>query len=309
MITPNLIEDKILEAGAYRVKFANAHTINPAVASQFNQWLQAGFHAGMDYLHKHASMRTGFDNLLPNTSTVICMAFNYFSLYPYPPHFPYTAKYALGQDYHKVIKQRLRNVVALIKQAGYKARICVDSAPVAERYWAIRSGLGFPGLNGAIIIPGAGSYFFLAEILTTLPLPPSPPEKNMPSICLKCKKCIKACPTGALMENATIDSRKCISYLTIEHKGNFSDSEKKYISLSKRKHLFGCDECISSCPYNASHPITLIPEFYPSNQLLSFIESIHNANNSNYLAPLPTNSPLQRAGLENLIRNLKISEH
>lgn len=303
MKLPPNIELAILATGAFRVRAAVAEPIPPEVAEEYEVWLRAGCHASMTYLEHHAPLRRDFDALLEGTRTVISIAYNFYPSHLRDAHLPGVAMYAYGRDYHNVIRKRLRPVARMLEEAGGKARICIDSAPVAERYHACKSGLGYRGINGAVIIPGAGSCFFLAEILTTLAIPLLPSEP-LPGSCMQCGACMKACPGGAIRGDGTIDARCCISYLTIEHQGEFCAEEKEILARGGCPAL-GCDICLRVCPHNATHPATQIAEFAPS-QAVESLQMIKEDNMSaKEFEALSAGTPLRRAGYSNLLRNMK----
>lgn len=207
------------EAGAIRWGVAYAGPVDEAVHSAYLRWIAEGYHAGMDYLARHAELRADPRLLLDGTSSVISIAIPY--RHPDSRRVNPAARiasYALGDDYHDVVRKRLKAVAeAIEKRFGGATRICVDTAPIHERYWAIRAGVGRQGRSGQIIVPGAGTYCFLAEILTTVRFTPTSPLPGNP--CGSCRRCIEACPGGALSSSHPFDARRCLSYLTIEHRG------------------------------------------------------------------------------------------
>lgn len=245
------------DAGAVAVGFAEATRIPVRFINDYNKWIASGFNGSMDYLARLADIRFNPEALLPGVRTVISMAFPYRPVGGY--HHPNISDYALGEDYHTVVRRRLLPLVHLLAaEYGAMARICVDTAPLPERYWAVRAGIGFVGLNRQLIVPGVGSGVFLAEVLTSLELPPSRP---LASGCGECGACVAACPGGALADNC-FDARRCLSYLTIEHRGERTDgifSEAAY----------GCDVCQRVCPHNAAEPPEPLKEFRPDPRLLS----------------------------------------
>ena len=254
-MTPEEIHRAITDTGAVAVGFAEAGPVDPDVAAQFSRWLSGGMHAGMEWLVRHEELRKDPRNLLPGTQTVICAAYPYFQPRRRAPGLPQISMYAYGKDYHEVIRKRLRPVCRRMEEAtGCATRICVDSAPIPERYWALRAGIGLLGDNGTVIIDGYGSFVFLCEILTTLRLPPDPPSRHR---CSHCGRCRDACPGHAILPDATLCSTRCMSYLTIEH-----DDE---LPQTTARSLYGCDICQTVCPHNSvADPTLILPEFLPS---------------------------------------------
>ena len=206
-----------MESGAVRVGVARVGQVDSKYISLYEEWIGNGAHGSMAYLEKYAELRADPGLLLPGARSVICCAFAYPR--PLMHMHPRIASYALGRDYHDVLRNALVPVAQRIAvEYSAECRVCVDTAPLRERYWAWRSGLGIIGMNNQLIIPGVGSYLFLGEILTTLELPAGTPIEGD---CGRCGRCVKACPTGALHADGSVDARRCLSYLTIEHRGEF----------------------------------------------------------------------------------------
>jgi epoxyqueuosine reductase len=230
---------------------------------RLQQWLAQGHAAGMTYLHRAQPRRGHPEDLLPGAKSVLCLAFNY---YPGEPSFHSgsqpsgrIARYAVGEDYHRVLKRKLRHLEQwLYRQGGpeTRTRSFTDSAPILEREFARRAGLGFMGRNTHLIAPRYGSWVFLAEVVTNLELEPDSPLR---SHCGTCTACLEACPTGALSESQGLDARKCISYWTIEHRGEFESAMQDRL----QGWLFGCDICQEVCPFNRKARISSEPLFLP----------------------------------------------
>lgn len=220
---------------------------------------------------------------------------------------PMIASYAYGKDYHDVIRHRLKPVLNEFKEIyGGSWRICVDSAPVAERYWALKAGIGKKGCNGSVITEKAGALCFLAEVVCTLEIESDTPSDRK---CEGCMQCVKACPTGALSDNGTIDARRCISYLTIEHKGDWDESQREI--MNGRCYAFGCDECVRVCPHNQGCRPTDIEEFIPlkSIDILDSdslaIDELRTMDKEEFALRFK-GSPIKRCGLDGLKRNMLI---
>lgn len=262
----DIIRSALLDAGACAVGFAEATTVDEGEWEAFQRWLANGKNAGMDYMHNYPDIRRDPRLLLPGARTVISLAFQYPQA---PANNPRIAAYAFGRDYHKVIRKKIKKVLSelpeIYKNAKY--RICIDSAPILERYWGVKSGIGYRGRNGAIIVPGYGSFVFLAEVVTALELTPSSPSTDK---CIGCNFCIKKCPGRALNVNGEVNCTKCISYLTIEHRGEWDATGTEVMETEHgRNTLFGCDLCLSLCPHNRRTDSKVIPELQPTPEMLT----------------------------------------
>jgi epoxyqueuosine reductase len=225
------------------------------------KWLTLGFHGEMDYMERHGVLRSRPQQLAPGTVRVVSARMDYWprdSAEPEAvltdPTLGYVSRYALGRDYHKILRRALATLAAQLAERigpfGY--RVCVDSAPVLEKALARNAGLGWIGKHTNLIARDAGSYFFLGEILTDLALPTDEPAS---AHCGTCEACIPACPTGAIVAPYRLDARRCISYLTIEHHSAIPDELRAAIG----NRIFGCDDCQLVCPWNkfaraAAHP-------------------------------------------------------
>jgi epoxyqueuosine reductase len=227
----------------------------PLTWSRFCDWLHAGHHGEMAWLERDAAARMRFDAILPFTKSVIAVARAVTELGP-----GNVAAYARGEDYHRVVRRHLEEVVEDLRPlvpSGTHFRICVDTAPLLEREIAVRAGLGFIGKNGMLIVPGVGSHVVLGEILTDVALAPTAlPVDDRVDRCGTCTACLEACPTQAFVAPRVLDARRCLSYLTIEKRGPLSPAEEA--ALGGR--LFGCDDCQTVCPFNVSRePVTRAP--------------------------------------------------
>jgi epoxyqueuosine reductase len=230
-------------------------------AEAFGVWLDRDCLAGMDYMRRNLPERLCPSKLMPGARSVICLAASYA-----PPtqadravrqaHRPeprrgdgLVARYARGEDYHRLLRRRCLALMAAIRQIEptFVSRVFVDSAPVMERSLAASAGVGWIGRNGCLFVEGAGSYCVLAEIFCNLPLPPDGPASNR---CGDCRACLAACPTGALCEDGLVDARQCVSYLTIEHRGAIDPQFWPRMGV----RLFGCDACQEVCPHNRDLP-------------------------------------------------------
>ena len=295
-----LIRQKALDEGFSACGFAVARTVGTSAAEAYDRWLAEGKNASMAYAANHLDLRLDPRTLLEGTRTVISMAMNYYPVRRQPAEAPQFAYYAYGKDYHDVVRRRLDTVARFITENyGGECRCCVDTAPLRERWWAQEAGIGFVGRNNQLIVPGKGSYFFLGEILTTLPLPPDARRRGG---CGDCRRCVDACPAGALnADGSCLDARRCISCMTIEHRGDLP--QKVASALGNR--VYGCDECQKACPHNRFATPTEIAEFAPTDEFLSLtVESMSAMTVEDYRR-LFRGSAVKRAKYEGLMRNLE----
>ena len=284
------IKWRLSEAGACAVGFAAAGPVGGDVMTAYDAWIARGDNAGMTYMANHREVRADARLLLEGAKTVISMAFAYAVEEKRDPGLPKISSYAYVPDYHKSIRRAVRDsrIGELLGEEHSDWRLCVDTAPIFERYWARQAGIAIIGLNGSAIVPGVGAQVFLAEIVTNIGIEPDQPlEKD----CGSCRACIKACPTGALGEGMTIDCNRCLSYLTIEHRGEWTD--KRHLQAMStgagRRTLFGCDRCIEACPHNQA-----AGNMKPIGEVLRYAGG-----------PLPEGSSLRRAKAEGIERNLR----
>ncbi len=250
------IKTKALDLGFDLVGITDAAPIDTADVKLLTRWLEAGRAGRMNYMHRNFQKRISPAQLLKGAQSVICLGLNYNPPQTQPKStvtntpIGKVAAYAQYEDYHQFIKKRLCKLTDFISSlagTSLKFKVCVDSAPLAERALAQRAGLGFIGKNRMLINPELGPHILLGEIITSLKLETDKPLENA---CSDCDKCINACPTKALSAEGHLDARKCISYLTIEYEGQISLD----LARKMRNRLFGCDECILACPYHDDAP-------------------------------------------------------
>lgn len=263
----------------------------------FRQWLSQGFGATMTYLNRQAERRGDPEKILPGVKSLLCVGLNYFTGAPGDR----IARYAHGEDYHRVIGEKLKALEAFIVSTVGGAAVTksyVDTGPVLERSYAARAGLGWIGKNTMLINDGLGSYFFLGEILTTLEF--APEDYGVPALdqCGTCSKCLDACPTGAFPEPGVLDTNRCVSYLTIEYKKEFTLEQETMVG----GHIYGCDVCQEVCPYNDRIPTTPAREFQPRGVVLEFLEAKGRADESSF-SRLIEGSAMERISLKQWIRN------
>lgn len=293
-----IIKQAILEAGAVKAGISAIRPVSDEEVCRYDLWISKGFHGSMTYLERYPDIRRDPSLLLENACSIISCAFPYYTGSHRKEGNLNIADYALGDDYHTVIRKRLKPVVKLIRERfGARARITTDTAPLRERLWAAQSGVGFIGLNNQLIVPGFGSKVFLGEIITSLPLTPDTP---LVESCMACGACLRACPGKALSWNGdhvTLDARKCLSYLTIEYDGD--------LPRSLDGHFYGCDVCQDVCPHNQNIPVTGIEEFSPRASLLDITAEEIAALDENGYNDLFANSAMRRVPLERMRRNLE----
>lgn len=301
------IRRRLLATGACAVGFALADSVEPEENERFREWIERGDNAGMVYMTNYPELREDPRGLLDGAKTVISLAFSYKPEKYRPDELGIIASYAYGKDYHKELRRLLKPALREIGEQfpGVKFRICIDSAPVHERYWALKAGIGYRGDNGCVIVPGYGSMVFLAEIITDLEIEPDAPL-NMD--CGHCGACRKGCPGKALGD--TIDCRRCLSYLTIEHRGDWDDTGAAVIEAQGKKiTILGCDICQRVCPHNISAPATRIEAFRSIRQIqeLSAEElrrmGAKEEGEEEFMKKFAGTS-LVRPGLKGLIRNI-----
>ena len=289
-----------LEAGFSACGFAVASEVDGEAAARYDKWLREGKNAEMDYMANHVDLRRDPRTLLDGAQTVISLAVNYYPTVFQQPSAPQFAYYAYGHDYHDTVRRMLSALAEAIRNAlGGDFRCCVDTAPLRERYWAQRAGIGFVGRNNQLIIPGKGSYFFLGEILTTLSLPPDAP---LNITCGACHRCVDACPMHAInLEGGGLDARCCISCMTIEYRGALP--EKVAQGLGNR--VYGCDECQKACPHNRNAVATSISDFAPSADFLGLTREKMLSMTEDDYRRIFRKSAVKRAKYAGLMRNVR----
>jgi epoxyqueuosine reductase len=271
-------------------------------ARRLENWLQKGFHGNMDYMQRHFDLRIDPTQLVPGAKSVITLLLNYYPQQQQNPLAPQIAKYAYGTDYHFVIREKLNQLIATIKEqiGAINGRGFTDSAPVLERSWAQRSGLGWIGKNGNLITRQSGSFFFIATLITDLELHYD--DNFAKDYCGTCTRCIDACPTQAILPNKEIDGSRCISYFTIELKDALIPQEQKG---KFENWLFGCDTCQDVCPWNRFAQPHTEPQLNPLPGLLNLSTNDWEHMTEETFRTFFKNSPLQRTKFKGIQRNLK----
>lgn len=278
--------------------------------SDYFNWINLGYHGEMQYMVQHGTKRTRPAELISGTRRVISLRMNYFEQQAQDaiaqlksPHHAYISRYALGRDYHKLIRQRLKQLCQRIAEHYPQAaqRIFVDSAPVLERPLAQKAGLGFIGKNSLLIHPRAGSWFFLAEIYTDLALPLDPPFEKQG--CGPCRACLVECPTQAIVADGQVDARRCISYLTIEHPGTIPIELRTLMG----NRIYGCDDCQLVCPWNRFSQPNQEPDFTPRHELDSaHLLDLYAWSECQFNRRFE-GSPIRRIGYQRWQRNLAVA--
>lgn len=296
----DLIKKKALELGFSACGIAAATVLNNH-RKPLNNWLDEGCHGEMHYMANHFEKRLDPRLLSEGAKSVIVVLMNYYPEKSLPAHQPYLiSRYAYGTDYHFVIKEKLRQLQDFIaKESGESQyRIFTDSAPVLERAWASRAGLGWIGKNSMLITPRKGSYFFIGEIITSLELTYDQPYGG--DYCGDCSRCIDACPTQAIRNDRSIDARRCISYLTIEKKGEIAEEHhQKY-----RQWIFGCDICQEVCPWNRFSDPHQEGLFMINEEVRNMTPKDWENLDKETFNRLFRKSPLKRAKHEGIVRNI-----
>ncbi|MBR4313048.1 MAG: tRNA epoxyqueuosine(34) reductase QueG [Bacteroidaceae bacterium] len=296
------IRTEALRLGFSACGFAKAEPVSEEMARVLDHWTDNGYHADMQYMERNRHLRLDPTQLVPGCRTLIVVALNYYPKHLLPAEGYQIAYYAYGKDYHRVMKDKLYQLFSYIKMLvpHVEGRAFCDTAPLLERYWAMKTGLGFIGLNRQLIIPGKGSYFFLGVLAVDAEIEGLSDSPIIEGIsCGGCKRCLMACPTGALTLDG-IDCRRCLSYLTIEHRGPIPDGMVQKLG----RRIYGCDTCQQVCPYNKNAQSTEEIAFdMPSEVADLTAQDWHELTPERYKA-LFKHSAIERAGYEGLMRNI-----
>lgn len=294
-----LVKRLALQNGFDYCRIAKAQLLNED-ARRLEKWLQQGMHGSMKYMENYFDLRVDPTKLVPGAKSVITLLKNYY------PSQSNTAsqisKYAYGKDYHEVIKTSLRQMIQQLQEelGQFQGRGFVDSAPVLERSWAQRSGLGWIGRNGNLITKQSGSFFFIATLIVDVDLNYDDPFAK--DFCGNCKRCVEACPTEAILPDKTINGSKCISYFTIELKDEIIPDEMKG---KFENWMFGCDICQDVCPWNRFSKPHNEEAFQPLPEILNFTTKEWEELSEEAFKKIFKHSPLSRAKYKGLQRNIK----
>ena len=278
---------------------ASAGRVSAEAQRRYSDWIARKHHDCMAYAERYCDVRDDVTLLLPDAKTVISVALNYYPEAKQRPDVPQIAYYAYGNDYHEVLRAKLMQLAQFIEQTtGAATRVCVDTAPIREKYWAQQAGIGFVGRNNLLILPGRGSFFFLGEVVTTLELEPDAPLEMS---CGACHRCVDACPGGALsLAGDAADASRCLSCQLIERRGDLPE----WVAGAKGNRLYGCDECQLCCPHNANAQPTGETLFAPREEILNLTASDIATMTQPEFSRIFAHSAIKRAKLDGLKRNL-----
>lgn len=294
----------LIKEEAYRLGFAHCGISKADYleedAPHLEQWLKKGMHGTMGYMERNFDKRLDPRKLVDGAQSVISLMYNYYPAEKQNPGIPKISKYAYGRDYHIVIKEKLFLLFNFIREkaGNVSGRVFTDSAPVLDRAWAKKSGLGWIGKNANLIHPKAGSFFFIAELILDLELDTDAPIKDY---CGSCTRCIDACPTDAIVQPHVVDGSKCISYFTIELRDSIPQSFKNKFE----NWMFGCDICQDVCPWNRFAKPIDTDELKPIKEIMTMTSGDWEEITEEVFKNVFKESPLSRAGFEGMKRNLQ----
>ncbi len=297
----NALRTKAYDLGFAACGFAEAAPVSEPYAAAFRSWIDERMHDCMAYMSSNIGKRLDPSQLVPDAKTVIVAALSYNPILRQNPKSLQFACYAYGKDYHEVMKDRLAQLFEHLRALSpipVIGRVFCDTAPVAERYWAWRAGIGWIGKNCNLIIPRAGSLCFIGEIICDLQLPSDTPMQGR---CGTCRACIDACPTDALIEPQHLDARLCLSCQTIENREELPETTLQ--SMGNR--VYGCDTCQLVCPWNNGVPATNVEEFKPSSEFMSMETDDWKALTVESYRRLFKGSAVKRLKYDGLMRNIK----
>jgi epoxyqueuosine reductase len=304
MHTEKIKYASLIKARAAELGFSgcgiSAATILEAEASRLERWLKAGRHGKMGYMENNFDKRIDPRKLVEGAKSVISVLHNYFPAEKQVnPEAPVLSKYAYGTDYHFIVKDKLKQLLSFMNESigEVNGRAFCDSAPVLDRAWAARSGLGWIGKNTNLLTKGSGSFFFIGELIVDIDLPADAPVKDY---CGNCRRCIDACPTGAILAPRELDARKCISYLTIEFRDDLPEGMRDKMG----NRVFGCDICQDVCPWNKKAIPHNEPLFDPDPGLMAMSQDEWNGMDRQVFNRYFKSSAVMRAGYKQLKRNL-----
>lgn len=296
------IKQRAKELGFQKIGVAKVEELTEE-AHRLDEWLSRGYHGTMDWMSRNKERRINPQNIFPDAKSIVVVAMNYYTdvQHSNDPDVGKISRYAWGDDYHDVVKERLELLLDYIRELEPTAngKVYVDTGPIMEKVWAQRAGIGWIGKHTNLITQDIGSWVFLGEIVLNLELGYDAPATDH---CGSCTLCIEACPTDAIVEPYVLDSNKCISYLTIEYRESFSNVQASYVE----NWIYGCDVCQDVCPWNEKFSTpTLIKEFYPRSfniapKLSEVVSMTEEQFKERYRG-----SPMKRAKHSGLVRNAK----
>ncbi len=294
-----LIKEKAKELGFMHCGISKAGFLEED-APRLEKWLKSGFHGEMGYMENHFDKRLDPTKLIPGAKSVVSLTFNYFPEQTQRQDSFKISKYAYGKDYHFIIKDKLKDFFQWMHQeiGEIDGRVFVDSAPVLERAWAAKSGIGWIGKNANLLTKQVGSFYFLSELIIDLELAPDGPTTDH---CGKCTACIDACPTQAIESERVINGSKCISYATIELKNQIPSSFDNHME----DWMFGCDICQDVCPWNRFSKPHQQPEFMANDAILNYSKKEWTELTQELFSEIFRKSPVKRTKFAGLMRNIE----
>ena len=296
----NLIRAEALRSGFDACGFARAEVVDAEAQQWYDRWIAARRNHCMDYASRHCDVRSDPRLLLPGARTVISLALGYFPAVMQDRNSPQFSFYAYGRDYHEVVRERLQELTTFITgRWECECRVCVDTAPIREKYWAQRAGIGFVGRNNLLILPGRGSFFFLGEIVTSLAIEP---DETCTLTCGNCRRCEIFCPGKALSGGEALDASRCLSCQLIE---NRSEELPGWVGQRAGQRVYGCDVCQRCCPHNACAEPSHVKDFAISPQLQHITASDISSMTEEQFRTLFRHSAVRRIKLAGLQRNLR----
>lgn len=300
MIYSQQIKDYAYSLGFGACGICKAESVADEDKARFSDWLDKGYHSEMGYMDNHTNKRCDPRLLVEGAKSIISVALNYYPGQKQADRHPQFAYYAYGKDYHEVVKAKLQSLYEYVRDLlpSAQGRYFCDTAPVLERYWAAKAGLGFIGKNSLLIIPKMGSYFFLGELIVDIELEY---DKPLDLSCGHCTRCLDACPTKAIVAPKVVNADNCLSYQTIENKGEVKES----IIANMSNRYYGCDICQLVCPWNRYARPHKTAEFVPSQAFLDLsFERLDNLTVEEY-QQIFKGSAVKRAKFSGLKRNLE----
>jgi epoxyqueuosine reductase len=293
---------------AREIGFDSCHVAacgSPPHAAEFRNWISEGGHGEMTYMERSQEKRCDPQEILPHAKSIVIFALNYFQGSALPKAAATErpgriARYAWGDDYHDLIESKLDKIDAFLREYGGQQKCYVDTGPILERDYAAQAGIGWHGKSTMLINERLGTWFFLAEVLTTLELPPDVPA---PDRCGTCKRCIKACPTGAITSPHRLDARRCISYLTIELKGSIPLELRPLIG----NRIFGCDDCLDACPWNRFAQVSREVAFSARSETVGMPLRDYLSLSDEQFRVVFRNSPIKRIKRRGFLRNVCVA--
>lgn len=289
----NLISERAYELGFVKIGFAKSE-ISAKDTLRLKEWIDKGFDADMKWIKNNFEKRRNINSIMEDAKTVISLGYNYYTPFKHHENLPKISRYAWGKDYHKVLKEKLKILSGEIEKQGEgtSCRFFTDDGPVMDKSWAVRAGIGWMGKHTNVINPEYGSWIFLSEIITNLEFEIY--DEPIEDLCGSCRICMEACPTEAIVDEYVLDSNFCISYHTIENRGEIPSD------IELNGWIFGCDICQDVCPFNKNDRLTSEKTFFKRKVFETNLNSITPEEFRREF----TDSPIKRTGYNGLKRNL-----